>query len=431
MVTKHSQKSSSLGMNKPMNFFQNIIKPFKRTSNSGLEDDIERIAALEQKVFSFQVLVSATKDFNLTHKLGEGGFGPVFKGRLPDGRDVAVKKLSQASRQGKNEFVNEAKLLAKVQHRNVVNLWGYCTHGDDKLLVYEYVANESLDKVLFKSNRRSEIDWKRRFEIITGIARGLLYLHEDAPNCIIHRDIKAGNILLDEKWVPKIADFGMARLYQEDATHVNTRVAGTNGYMAPEYVMHGVLSVKADVFSFGVVVLELISGQKNSSFSMRHPDQTLLEWAYKLYKKGRTMEILDTEIAASADPEQVRLCVQIGLLCVQGDPHQRPAMRRVAMLLTRKPGHLEEPERPGVPGSRYGRRRHVPSVTSSSVGTLSTPGSSAGSFGSNLKTNTGSNTGSGGVTPASSRTPTRNHGTRSVGGVSSSSDPHGKRPMSF
>ncbi|KAG2313051.1 hypothetical protein Bca4012_027632 [Brassica carinata] len=426
MVTKNSQKSSSLGMTKPMNFFQNIIKPFKRTSNSALEDDIERIAALEQKVFSFQALVSATKDFNPTHKLGEGGFGPVFKGRLPDGRDIAVKKLSQASRQGKNEFVNEAKLLAKVQHRNVVNLWGYCTHGDDKLLVYEYVANESLDKVLFKSNRRSEIDWKQRFEIITGIARGLLYLHEDAPNCIIHRDIKAGNILLDEKWVPKIADFGMARLYQEDATHVNTRVAGTNGYMAPEYVMHGVLSVKADVFSFGVVVLELISGQKNSSFSMRHPDQTLLEWAYKLYKKGRTMEILDTEIAASADPEQVRLCVQIGLLCVQGDPHQRPAMRRVAMLLTRKPGHLEEPERPGVPGSRYGRRRHGPSVTSS-VGTLSTPGSSAGSFGSNLKTNTGSNTGSGGVTPASSR----NHGTRSVGGARSSSDPHGKRPMSY
>ncbi|KAH0897564.1 hypothetical protein HID58_047132 [Brassica napus] len=350
-----------------MNFFQNIIKPFKRTSNSGLEDDIERIAALEQKVFSFQVLVSATKDFNPAHKLGEGGFGPVFKGRLPDGRDIAVKKLSQASRQGKNEFVNEAKLLAKVQHRNVVNLWGYCTHGDDKLLVYEYVANESLDKVLF-----SKFSFLLIFSFVSRLVCTLAY-----------------------------------------------------GYMAPEYVMHGVLSVKADVFSFGVVVLELISGQKNSSFSMRHPDQTLLEWAYKLYKKGRTNEILDQEIAASADPEQVRLCVQIGLLCVQGDPHQRPAMRRIAMLLTRKPGHLEEPERPGVPGSRYGRRRHGPSVTSS-VGTLSTPGSSAGSFGSSLKTNTGSNTGSGGVTPASSRTPTR-----SVGGASSSSDPHGKRPMSY
>ncbi|ESQ28131.1 hypothetical protein EUTSA_v10018598mg [Eutrema salsugineum] len=424
MVTNNSQKSN-LGMTKSMNFFQNIINPFKRSSKRGLEDDIEKIAALEQKVFPFQVLVSATKNFHQTHKLGEGGFGPVFKGRLPDGRDIAVKKLAQASRQGKNEFVNEAKLLAKVQHRNVVNLWGYCTHGDDKLLVYEYVVNESLDKVLFKSNRRSEIDWKKRLEIITGIARGLLYLHEDAPNCIIHRDIKAGNILLDEKWVPKIADFGMARLYQEDATHVNTRVAGTNGYMAPEYVMHGALSVKADVFSFGVVVLELISGQKNSSFSLRHPDLTLLEWAYKLYKKGRTMEIIDPEIAASADLDQVKLCVQIGLLCVQGDPHQRPPMRRVSLLLSRKPGHLEEPERPGVPGSRYRRRTHRPSGTSS-VGTFSTTGSSTDSFGSNLNTNTGT----GGATPASSRTPTRTHATRSAGaGTSSSSDPHGKRPM--
>ncbi|CAF2194653.1 hypothetical protein BRARA_G02994 [Brassica rapa] len=425
MVTRNSQKSD-LGMTKSMNFFQNIIKPFKRSSNRGIEDDIERIAALEQKVFPFQVLVSATKDFNPTHKLGEGGFGPVFKGRLPDGRDIAVKKLSQASRQGKREFVNEAKLLAKVQHRNVVNLWGYCTHGEDKLLVYEYVANESLDKVLFKSNRRSEIDWKQRFEIITGVARGLLYLHEDAPNCIIHRDIKAGNILLDEKWVPKIADFGMARLFQEDATHVNTRVAGTNGYMAPEYVMHGALSVKADVFSFGVVVLELISGQKNSSFSLKHADQTLLEWAYRLYKKGRTMEMVDPDIAASADPDQVRLCVQIGLLCVQGDPHQRPAMRRVSLLLSRKPGHLEEPERPGVPGSRYRRRTHHRPSGTSSVGTLSTTGSSTDSFGSNLNTNSG--TGTGRATPVSARTPTRGHATRSAG-ASSSSDPHGKRPM--
>ncbi|EFH65051.1 kinase family protein [Arabidopsis lyrata subsp. lyrata] len=410
MVTKNSQKSN-LGMTKSMNFFQNIIKPFKRSSN---------------RVFPFQVLVSATKDFHPTHKLGEGGFGPVFKGRLPDGRDIAVKKLSQVSRQGKNEFVNEAKLLAKVQHRNVVNLWGYCTHGDDKLLVYEYVVNESLDKVLFKSNRKSEIDWKQRFEIITGIARGLLYLHEDAPNCIIHRDIKAGNILLDEKWVPKIADFGMARLYQEDVTHVNTRVAGTNGYMAPEYVMHGVLSVKADVFSFGVLVLELVSGQKNSSYSMRHPDQTLLEWAYKLYKKGRTMEILDPDIASSADPDQVKLCVQIGLLCVQGDPHQRPSMRRVSLLLSRKPGHLEEPDHPGVPGSRYRRQTHRPSGAAS-LGTLSTTGSSTDSFGSNLNTNTGTG---GRVTPASSKTSTRSNATRSAG-QSSSSDPHGKRPMSY
>ncbi|XP_010533324.1 PREDICTED: putative receptor-like protein kinase At4g00960 isoform X2 [Tarenaya hassleriana] len=407
-------------MTKSMNFIQGLIKPFKRGSNRGVgEDDIERIAALEQKVFPFQVLVSATKDFHPKHKLGEGGFGPVYKGRLSDGREIAVKKLSQASRQGKNEFVNEAKLLAKVQHRNVVNLLGYCTHGDDKLLVYEYVSNESLDKVLFKSNRRAELDWKQRVEIISGIARGLLYLHEDAPNCIIHRDIKAGNILLDDKWVPKIADFGMARLFPEDQTHVNTRVAGTNGYMAPEYVMHGVLSVKADVFSFGVVVLELISGQKNSSFSLRHPDQTLLEWAYRLYKKGRSMEMVDPVMAETADPEQVKLCAQIGLLCVQGDPQQRPSMRRIALLLSRKPGHLEEePARPGVPGSRYRRRSHA---GTSSAGTTSTARSSTDSFGSNLKTDGGGN---GRSSPTASATPTWSPETRTT-----ASDSRGKRRL--
>jgi serine/threonine protein kinase len=223
-------------------------------------------------------LVAATKNFHPTHKLGEGGFGPVYKGKLNDGRDIAVKRLSHSSNQGRKEFTNEAKLLARVQHRNVVNLLGYCTHGEEKLLVYEYVSNESLDKLLFKSKKRDDLDWKRRYEIICGVARGLLYLHEDSHNCIIHRDIKASNILLDEKWIPKIADFGMARLFPEDQTHVNTRVAGTNGYMAPEYVMHGHLSVKADVFSFGVLVLELITGHRNSSFDLNVDAQNLLDW---------------------------------------------------------------------------------------------------------------------------------------------------------
>ncbi|XP_052487596.1 cysteine-rich receptor-like protein kinase 43 isoform X2 [Gossypium raimondii] len=267
-------------MSKTKNFFQNLIKPFRSNSSNGgeNEEDLEKIAQKEQKNFLFETLVAATKDFHPHHKLGEGGFGPVYRGKLDDGREIAVKKLSQYSNQGKKEFENEAKLLARVQHRNVVNLLGYCIHGNEKLLVYEYVANQSLDKFLFKSNRNVELDWKRRYEIITGIARGLLYLHEDSHNRIIHRDIKASNILLDDKWVPKIADFGMARLFPEGESNVNTRVAGTNGYMAPEYVMHGQLSVKADVFSFGVLVLELISGQKNSSFNLNLDAQNLLDW---------------------------------------------------------------------------------------------------------------------------------------------------------
>ncbi|KAJ7954273.1 Receptor-like kinase [Quillaja saponaria] len=392
-------------MAKSKSFLQNLIKSCKfGYCNEGYkEEDLERIAAQEQKIFPFQTLVAATKDFHPNHKLGGDGFGPVYKGKLNDGREIAVKKLSHNSRQGKEEFKNEANLLACVQHRNVVNLLGYCVHDVEKLLVYEYVSNESLDKLLFKSNRRENLEWKRRFGIITGTARGLLYLHEDSHNCIIHRDIKASNILLDDKWVPKIADFGMARLFAKDETHVNTRVASTNGYMAPEYVMHGYLSVKADVFSFGVLILELISGQRNSAFNLRVDAQNLLDWAYKLYKKGRSLEIMDPSLATSAATEQVAMCIQIGLLCTQGDPQLRPIMRRVVVMLSKKPGNMEEPTRPGLPGSRYKRTRKSAALSS----TAGTSGESdSHTFDSSSYTS---------ASATISATPR--------------SDPHGKRPM--
>ncbi|KAG6714140.1 hypothetical protein I3843_05G172100 [Carya illinoinensis] len=393
-------------MDKSKSFIQHLIKPFKFNSSKGRknEEDLERIARQEQKLFPYETLLAATKEFHPTHKLGQGGFGPVYKGKLNDGREIAVKKLSQSSNQGMKEFMNEAKLLARVQHRNVVNLLGYCVHGEEKLLVYEYVSNESLDKFIFKSNKKVELDWKRRFDIIAGIARGLLYLHEDSHNCIIHRDIKASNVLLDDKWVPKIADFGMARLFPEDETHVNTRVAGTNGYMAPEYVMHGNLSVKADVFSFGVLVLELISGQRNNSLNLNVDAQNLLDWAYKLYKKGRSLELMDPTLASSAATEQVAMCIQLGLLCTQGDPQLRPNMRRVVVSLSKKHGNLEEPSRPGVPGSRYRRSRRPPGM-SSSAGTSGE--SDTHTFDSTSNTNS--------ATATSSATPRL--------------DPHGKRPV--
>ncbi|XP_034911192.1 cysteine-rich receptor-like protein kinase 43 [Populus alba] len=401
-------------MTKLKNCLKSLLKPFKFKSKEGLgEEDMETIAAREQKQFSFDTLVSATKDFHPTHKLGEGGFGPVYKGKLDDGREIAVKKLSHSSNQGKKEFTNEAKLLSRVQHRNVVNLLGYCAHGVEKLLVYEYVAHESLDKLLFKSDKRQLLDWNRRHDILIGIARGLLYLHEDSHNCIIHRDIKASNILLDDKWVPKIADFGMARLFPEDQTHVNTRVAGTNGYMAPEYVMHGHLSVKADVFSFGVLVLELISGQRNSTFSQQHAEaQNLLDWAYKLHKKNRSLEIMDPVLASSASAEQVKTCVHIGLLCTQGDPQLRPDMRRIVVLLSKKTCSLEEPTRPGVPGSRY-RRARRPAGMSSTAGTSDTARtfgeSDSRTFDSSSNTNTATASTSAHTFPRL--------------------DPHGKRPI--
>lgn len=402
-------------MRKTKKFMKSIFEfRFGSSKKGPSEEDLEAIAAQEQKLFPFEVLVAATKDFHHTHKLGQGGFGPVYKGTLGDGREIAVKKLSQGSNQGNKEFKNEAKLLARVQHRNVVALLGYCVHGTEKMLVYEYVPNESLDKLLFNSDKNMELNWKRRYDIINGVAKGLLYLHEDSHKCIIHRDIKASNILLDSKWVPKIADFGMARLFPEDETHVNTRVAGTNGYLAPEYVSHGHLSVKADVFSFGVVVLELISGQKNWAFNLDPHSRNLLEWAFKLYKRGQSLDIMDASLVSSADAEQVVFCIKMGLLCVQGDPQVRPSMRRVVLMLTRKPGILEEPAKPGFPGSRY-RKSQKPAASSSTAG-KSIGSSSSHSFDPS-------------TTNTTTTTTTTTSATATIDVYSSRSDPRGKRPM--
>ncbi|KAK1425694.1 hypothetical protein QVD17_21049 [Tagetes erecta] len=430
-------------MTNSKSFLYNLVKPFKhKSSKESQDEELEQIAAQEQKIFKFETLVSATKNFHPDNKLGQGGYGPVFKGKLEDGREIAVKKLSQSSKQGKKEFNNEAKLLARVQHRNVVNLLGYCGNPE-KLLVYEYVVHESLDKLLFKN--QDVLDWKQRYDIIRGVARGLLYLHEDSHDRIIHRDIKASNILLDEKWIPKIADFGMARLYPEDETHINTRVAGTNGYMAPEYVMHGTLSVKADVYSFGVLILELISGQKNSTFNPDPEYQNLLDWAYKLYKKDQRLEILDSKLASSADTEQVSACIQIGLLCTQSDPKQRPTMRSVVFMLTRKAGTLDEPSRPGIPGTRY-RRSHRPGTSSSTEGTSGASSSHSSNVTTTSTTMVGGTTYKSAFVAAHSSSSTTSSPIGSLGHDGahsvphrkprstanvkySRSDPNGKRPM--
>lgn len=394
-----------------------LTKPFFSTgSASSTEGDLEQIAAQEQRQLSYDTLAKATDNFHHTRKLGEGGFGPVYKGKLDNGKEIAVKKLSRSSRQGKREFKNEAKLLARVQHRNVVNLLGYCTHGEDKLLVYEYIPRESLDKFLFKPERRGQLDWKIRFGIIAGVAKGLQYLHEDAHCTIIHRDVKPANILLDEKWVPKIADFGMARLFPEDQTHVNTRIAGTNGYMAPEYVMQGHLSTKADVYSFGVVILELVSGRRISALDMSF-EGNLLDWAYKLYKKGRSLEIMDTLLTSTAIEEQVALCIQIGLLCTQCEPSLRPDMRRVSIMLSKKPSSLEEPTRPSFTGNRHRRPRQAGAGTYGSSSNAGTSGiSSSHRSESTTATNTNNPTTMGTASTYMSKSPR-------------SPIDHGKRPI--
>ncbi|XP_051148408.1 cysteine-rich receptor-like protein kinase 43 isoform X2 [Andrographis paniculata] len=422
-------------MSKSKSFFRNLFRPFTNHANRDRDDvDIERFAEQEQKQFSFQALSAATKDFHPSLKLGEGGFGAVYQGTLDDGRKIAVKRLSQRSLQGNREFQIEAKLLSRVQHRNVVHLLGFCADGEERLLVYEFIPNDSLDKLLFKSEKRELLDWKRRYDVITGVAKGLSYLHNDANCTIIHRDIKASNILLDDKWVPKIADFGMARLFPEDQTHINTRAAGTNGYMAPEYLMHGNLSKKSDVFSFGVVVLELVTGQKNSTFNKDPDSRSLLEWVYKLYKKDRIPEIIDPLLVASSDFEQISFCVWIGLMCVQSEKDLRPDMERVGVMLSRKPSDLRVPTRPGYPGSRYRRLSRTvgstvtaPFDTSSSrsyesTSTLSGGGSStSGVMGSTQQNATPSGS-TFELTSPRRQQPQHRRGRRPE-------DPHGKRPV--
>ncbi|TYI04448.1 hypothetical protein ES332_A10G018300v1 [Gossypium tomentosum] len=213
------------------------------------------------------ILLAATNHFSDENKLGQGGFGPVYKGTLADGKEIAVKRLSETSSQGLVEFKNEIMLIAKLQHRNLVRLLGCCLEKNEKLLVYEFMPNKSLDVFLFDSKLAAQLDWQKRFNIIKGIARGILYLHEDSRLKIIHRDLKASNVLLDYEMNPKISDFGMARIF-EDKNEANTnRVVGTYGYMAPEYAMEGLFSIKSDVFSFGVLLLEIISGKKEQWFS--------------------------------------------------------------------------------------------------------------------------------------------------------------------
>ncbi|XP_022641402.1 putative cysteine-rich receptor-like protein kinase 20 [Vigna radiata var. radiata] len=230
------------------------------------DDDNDGIDASESLQIRFNIIRDATNDFSNSNKLGQGGFGAVYRGKLPNGQEVAVKRLSATSRQGDAEFKNEVLLVAKLQHRNLVRLLGFCMEGTEKLLVYEFVPNKSLDYFIFDETKRAQLDWDRRFKIIAGTARGILYLHQDSRLRIIHRDLKAGNILLDEEMNPKIADFGVARLFVVDQTHEDTqRVIGTFGYMAPEYAVFGKISEKSDVFSFGVLMLEIVSGKKITS----------------------------------------------------------------------------------------------------------------------------------------------------------------------
>ncbi|XP_011069336.2 probable LRR receptor-like serine/threonine-protein kinase At1g56140 isoform X2 [Sesamum indicum] len=285
--------------------------------------------------FSYTELKTATDDFNLANKLGEGGFGPVYKGTLEDGRVVAVKQLSVASRQGKTQFLAEIATISAVQHRNLVKLYGCCIEGDKRLLVYEYLENKSLDQLLFGTESKYlYLDCTTRYNICLGVARGLTYLHEESRLRIVHRDVKASNILLDSDLTPKISDFGLAKLYDDDKTHISTRVAGTIGYLAPEYAMRGRLTEKADIFSFGVVALEIISGRPNYDPSFQHEMRYLLGWAWNLHENDREIELVDPTLPPQYDANAVKKIIHVALLCTQASPALRPSMSRVVAMLT-------------------------------------------------------------------------------------------------
>ncbi|XP_030945217.1 G-type lectin S-receptor-like serine/threonine-protein kinase At4g27290 [Quercus lobata] len=342
----------------------------KLENNVMIDQNIEAQSEdMEVTFFTLATIATATDNFSSNNKLGEGGFGLVYKGTLVDGKEIAVKRLSWSSGQGLNEFKNEVILIAKLQHRNLVRLLGYCIEGDEKILIYEYMHNGSLDSFIFDQTRAKALGWSMRFNIIYGIARGLLYLHEDSRLRIIHRDLKASNVLLDSKMIPKISDFGMARIVGGDQIEGNTkRVVGTYGYMAPEYAIDGIFSIKSDVFSFGILLLEIISGKRNRGWF--HPDHSLnlVEHAWKLWKEGRPLELIDTCLEDSGIQSKIIRCLHISFLCLQQHHDDRPNMSSVVMLLHSE-GSLPEPKELGFfvgkksPSSRKNQSSSVNGIT--------------------------------------------------------------------
>ncbi|KAK1415622.1 hypothetical protein QVD17_31405 [Tagetes erecta] len=336
-----------------------LAKDYKSSSS--------QIGSAEVQLFSLSEISRATNGFSVDNKLGEGGFGQVYKGVLEEGQVIAVKRLSKSSGQGLVEFENEVICIARLQHRNLVKLLGYCIQGDEKMLIYEYMPNKSLDSFLYDESRKSLLDWSQRFHIIHGIARGLLYLHHDSRLKVIHRDLKAGNILLDHHMHPKISDFGLARMFKEDENEAKTkRVVGTLGYISPEYAIHGLYSVKSDIFSFGVLVLEIVSGKKNRGFVHEDHDDNLLGHAWRLYRDGRSLDLVDECLRASYSALEVVRSVHVGLLCVQHRVEDRPNTQTVLAMLAGE-GSLLIPKKPAffVHESEIDSGSNLPSLPSS------------------------------------------------------------------
>ncbi|XP_024200116.1 cysteine-rich receptor-like protein kinase 10 [Rosa chinensis] len=311
----------------------NMMNSNRPTNANGLQNDEK--GGHDLSVFNYKSIITATCNFSDQNKLGEGGFGPVYiQGKLVTGQEIAVKRLSKRSGQGILEFKNELILIYELQHTNLVQLFGFCIYGEERMLIYEYMANKSLDYFLFDSTRCQQLDWNKRFSIIEGVAQGLLYLHKYSRKRVIHRDLKASNVLLDENMNPKIFDFGMARIFTNDEQEANTmKIVGTCGYMSPEYVMGGKFSIKSDVYSFGVLMLEILSGRKNSSFYNDDHAINIVGYAWALWRDGAGLRLMDPRLGDSCDKNQFLRCIHVGMLCVEENAANRPMMLDVISML--------------------------------------------------------------------------------------------------
>ncbi|KAF5472316.1 hypothetical protein F2P56_009043 [Juglans regia] len=309
---------------------------------------------LQTGFFTYRQIKAATNNFDALNMIGEGGFGSVYKGILLDGTIIAVKKLSSKSSQGNREFVNEIGMISSLQHPNVVRLYGACVEGNQLFLVYEYMENNSLARPLFGPEQyQLKLDWPTRQKICVGIARGLAFLHEESTLRIVHRDIKTTNVLLDSKLNPKISDFGLAKLDEVENTHISTRVAGTIGYMAPEYALWGYLTYKADVYSFGVVSLEIVAGKSNMKFRPNESYVCLLDWALVLQQKGNLLELVDPKLGFEFNKEEAIRMIKVALLCTNPSPALRPTMSAVVSMLEGQTAVNEVIMDPSVYGDEF------------------------------------------------------------------------------